>query len=97
MFLSNTGKVYFEGLVHLLIYIRGNKNLRFKYNADIKYVNLSDLLIQPNIKTYNQFRYFYDSSWQDCPYTGRSIGAYIIFYRGGPIYYGTYVPGTAAK
>ena len=36
---------------------------------------------------------FSDSSWQDCPDTGRSTGAYIIFYQGGPIYYGTHVPG----
>ena len=33
------------------------------------------------------------SSWQDFPDTGRSTGAYIIFYQGGTIYYGTNVPG----
>ena len=36
---------------------------------------------------------FYDSSWQDCPDTGRSTGAYIIFYQGGPIDHGTHVLG----
>ena len=36
---------------------------------------------------------FSDYSWQDCPDTGRSIGAYIIFYQGGPIDYGTHIPG----
>ena len=35
---------------------------------------------------------FYDYSWKDCPYTGRSTGEYIIFYQGGPIDYGTNVP-----
>ena len=35
----------------------------------------------------------YDSSWQDFPKTGRSTGAYIIFYQGGPIDHGTHVPG----
>ena len=34
---------------------------------------------------------FSDSSWQDCPDTGRSTGAYIIFYQGGPIDRGTHV------
>ena len=34
------------------------------------------------------------SSWQDFPDTGRSIGAYIIFYQGGPIDHGTHVAGT---
>ena len=40
---------------------------------------------------------FSDSSWQDCPETGRSIGAYIIFYQGGPIDHGTYVPELVAQ
>ena len=35
---------------------------------------------------------FSDSSWQDCPDTGRSTGAYIIFYQGGTIDHGTHVP-----
>ena len=40
---------------------------------------------------------FSDSSWQDCPYTGRSTGAYIIFYQVGPIDHGTHVPGPVAQ
>ena len=40
---------------------------------------------------------FSDSSWQDCPDTGRSTGAYIIFYQGGTIYHGTHVPGPVAQ
>ena len=40
---------------------------------------------------------FSDSSWQDCPDTGRSIGAYIIFYQGKPIDHGTHVPGSVAQ
>ena len=38
-----------------------------------------------------------DSSWQDCPDTVRSTGAYIIFYQGGPIDHGTYFPGPVAQ
>ena len=34
---------------------------------------------------------------QDCPDTGRSTGAYIIFYQGGPIDHGTHVPGPVAQ
>ena len=37
------------------------------------------------------------SSWKDCPYTGRSTGAYIIFYQGGPTDHGTHVLGTVAQ
>ena len=40
---------------------------------------------------------FSDASWQDCPDTGRSTGAYIILYQGGPIDHGTNVPGLVAQ
>ena len=40
---------------------------------------------------------FYDFSWQDCPDTGISTGAYIIFYQGGPIDHGTHVPVPVAQ
>ena len=40
---------------------------------------------------------FSDSSWQDCPDTGRSTGAYIIFYQGVSIDHGTHVPGPVSK
>ena len=40
---------------------------------------------------------FSDSSWQDFPDTGRSTGAYIIFYQGGPIDHVTHVPGPVAQ
>ena len=81
-FSPNLGKVHFKGLVHLLIYISDNKTLDLKYYAVLKDAALSDLLRQAIIKTDNQLMAFYDSSWKDCPYTGRSTGAYIIFYQG---------------
>ena len=40
---------------------------------------------------------FSDSSWQDCLDTGRSTGAYIIFYQGGKIDHGTHVPGLVSQ
>ena len=82
-FSANPGKVKFERLVHLLIYIRENKTLGLKYYADMNDAPVSDLLRQTSIKTDNHLMAFYDSSWQDCPDTGRSTGAYIIFYQGG--------------
>ena len=63
----------------------------FKYYVDIKYAPLSDLLRQASIKTENHLMYFYDYNWQDCPDTGISTGAYIIFYQGGTIDHGTHV------
>ena len=58
---SNPGKVHFEVLVHLLRYIRDNKNLGLRYYAKIEGESISDLLIQDSINTENQFMVFYDS------------------------------------
>ena len=40
---------------------------------------------------------FSDYSWQDCPDTGRSIGAYIIFYQGVLIEHGIHGSGPVAQ
>ena len=40
---------------------------------------------------------FSGSSWQGCPDTGRSTWSYIIFYQGGKIDHGTYVPVSVAQ
>ena len=40
---------------------------------------------------------FFDSSWQDCPETHRSVGAYIISYRGQRMDHVTHVPGPVAQ
>ena len=81
----------------MLIYIREKKSLVLKYYAYLNDSPVTDLLRQANIKTKNHLMAFSDSSWQDCPYTGRSTGAYIIFYQGGPINYGTHVPVPVAQ
>ena len=96
-FSANPGKVNFEGLVHLLRYIRDNKNLVLKYHADLNDAPVTNLLRQSNIKTKNHLMDFSDSSWQDCPGTGRSTRAYIIFYQGGPIDHVTHVTGPVAQ
>ena len=96
-FSANPGKVHFEGLVHLLRYIKENKTWGLKYHADLNDAPFTDLLRQANVKTKNHLMAFSYSSWQDCPDTGRSTGLYIILYQGGPIYHGTYVSGPVAK
>ena len=40
---ANPGKVHFEVLVHLLRYIRENKNLVLKYYADLNDAPVTDL------------------------------------------------------
>ena len=60
-FSANPGKVHFEGLVHLLRYIRYNKTLVLKYYADLNDAPVTDLLRQANIKTKNHLMDFSDS------------------------------------
>ena len=91
-FSENPGKVHFEVLINLFRYIRNNRILGLKYYADINDAPANDLLRKASIKTENHLMDFSDSSWKDCPDTGRSTGAYIIFYQGAPIEYGLYVP-----
>ena len=61
-FSANPGKVHFEGLVHLLGYIRDNKTLGLKYYADLIDAPVPDLLRQANIKTKNNLMAFSDCS-----------------------------------
>ena len=57
-FSANPRKVQFEGLVHILQYIRDNKNSGLKYYADMNDAPVSDLLRQASIKTKNQLMDF---------------------------------------
>ena len=50
-FSSSPGKLYIEGLVHLLRYIRDNKNLALRYYAKIEDAPLYDLLGQARNST----------------------------------------------
>ena len=68
-----------------------------KYYADMNDVLVSDMLRKASIKNENHLMDFSDSSWKKFPYTGRSTGAYIIFYQGGPIDHGTHIPGPVYK
>ena len=81
----------------MLKYIRDNKTLGLKYYADLNDAPVTDLLSQANIKTKNHLMDFSDSCCEDCLDTGRSTGAYIIFYQGGTIDHGTHVPGPVAQ
>ena len=64
-----------------------------KYYADMNDAPVSEILRQAIVKTENHLIDLSGSSWKDCPDTGRSKGAYIIFYHGGPIDHITHVPG----
>ena len=84
-------------MIHILRFIRDNNTFGLKYYEDINDAPVTDLLRQASTKIENHLMAFYDSSWQDFPETGRSTGAYIIFYQGRPIEHGTHVPGPVSQ
>ena len=57
-FSAKPSKVHLEGLVHLVIYIRGNKTVGLKYDADMNDAPVTDLLRQASIKTENHLMDF---------------------------------------
>ena len=71
--------------------------MRLKYYVDINYAPVTDLLRQAIIKNENYLMHFPASNSQYCPDTGRSTGAYMIFYQGGPIDHGKHIPGPFAQ
>ena len=71
-FSANPGKVHPEGLIHLLGYIRDNKTLGLKYYADMNDAPVTDLFRKASIRTDNHLVDFSNSSWKNCPDTGRS-------------------------
>ena len=78
-FSANPGKLHFEVLVHILMYIRYNNTLGLKYYANINDAPVSDLLRQTSIKIKNQLMTCSNSSWKYFPNTVRSTGANIIY------------------
>ena len=67
------------------------------YYANINDAPVSELLRQASIKAENHLMTFSDLSFQDYPDTGKSEGAYIIFYQDGPIDHGIHGPGPVAQ
>ena len=96
-FLSNPGRLHFEGLIHLLRYIRDNKTLGLNYYPDMNDAPVTDLLRQASIKADNQLMSFSHYSWQDCPGTGIITRSYIIFYQVGTIDHYTHIPGPVSQ
>ena len=96
-FSANPGKVHFEGLIHVFIYMTDNKTLGLKYYADMNDAPVTHILRRANNKTKDHLMNFSDSSWQDYPDTGRSTVAYIILNQGGPIEDGKHVPGRVSQ
>ena len=79
-FSSNPGKINFEGLVHLLRYIRDNNNLGLTYYEKIEDAPIPDILRQVSINIEKRLMVLSYLICQECPYTGIITGLYNMFY-----------------
>ena len=83
-YMRNPGRMHFQALMHMLHHVRCNHTNGLTYYSDPARAPISELIFSQNIHpTESTFYVFADSSWQDCPDTGRSTGGYHIFYQGG--------------
>ena len=81
---SNPGIRDYQALMHCFGYLRQYPDYAIKYYADVKQSPVYEICKQNNIE-YTPILGFTDSSWQDCPDTGRSTCGFKIFIQGGII------------
>ena len=80
------GRTHFRAIQHLLHHIRCNHAFGLTYYSEVLDSPLAKLLFSNNIDPLEYPIFvFADSSWQDCPDTGRSTGGYHIFLQGNII------------
>jgi hypothetical protein len=95
-FMRLPGKKHFEAIAHLLHYLREKSQLGLKYYSDLARAPLQRILTESRVEATRNLVTFSDSSWQDCPDTGRSTACYTVTYMGGVIDHSTHVPGIVA-
>jgi Reverse transcriptase (RNA-dependent DNA polymerase) len=79
-FMRMPGKRHFHAVQHLLHHVRCHHLNGITFYSAL----ISRLLFDQGVDPYEKpFYVFADSSWQDCPDTGRSTGGYHIFMQGG--------------
>ena len=92
------GEKHFKAVKHILNHLRCNHtSFGITYYADPKRLPLNQLL-KDHVGTEldSPLTLFTDSSWQDCPDTGRSTGGYLLYQQGGLIDGGSFVPTPVA-
>ena len=97
-FTTLPGRVHFKAAKHMLHHLRCN-HLRFgvTYYADVERSPIYHLIKNETEADPDcPLALFTDSSWQDCPDTGRSTGCYILYHQGGIIDCGSFVPTPVA-
>ena len=95
-FMKSPGRTHFKAIIHTLKYVRDNARFGLKYYHNWSNSPIFKILSDNGLLTKHELIGTHDSSWQDCPDTGRSTGCYIHFMQGGPVDFSTFVPSPIA-
>ena len=95
-FSRSPDRKHFKALVHLLQYVKSNPNKGLRFYSDIEKSPLYEMLSENGIEMFHRFIGLHDSSWQDCPDTGRSTGCYMNFVQGGLVDFSSFTPTPVA-
>jgi hypothetical protein len=79
---SNPGYKDYKALMHCFGYLRKHTGYAIKFYADETQSPVYKICMKHNVK-YTPIVGFTDSSWNECPDTGRSTCGYKIFIQGG--------------
>ena len=79
---SDPGMRDFEALLHVFGYLRCFQDYGLKFYAKLEESPIYDICKRNNVEM-TDIVGFSDTSWQDCPDTGRSTCGYKIFVQGG--------------
>jgi hypothetical protein len=88
------GRRHFKAAKHLLNYIRcHHTTFGLKYYSDVTRSPVYHLVCEnTDARPDAPIILFTDSSWQDCPDSGRSTGGFLIYHQGGIVDGGCFVP-----
>jgi hypothetical protein len=90
------GKTHFDALIHTLRYLRDNCNLGVTFYSDVTRSPVYQILKEQQLATNHFLFTFSDSSWNDDIDTGRSTGAFLVYYMGGIVDHSSNLPDPIA-
>ena len=95
-FMKLPGRKHFQAITHLLHYLRCYKNYGIRYYVKPEDSPLHHYVEQSGIYLDDHIFGMHDSSWQDCPDSGRSTGCYFNFACGGVVDFSSFLPAPVA-
>jgi hypothetical protein len=90
------GRTHFQTLMHTLHHVRCHHLVGITFYSDVMDAPVSRLMFEYGVDPTVPLVTYSDSSWQDCPDTGRSTGGYLIFMQGGVVDAASSVPDPVA-